>query len=307
VPGQQYVWTEYGTYMGPIIMILAAVGVVAAGAEGAWLTALLLFVLLLMCGHFASWAPWTILHAHVPPFKEMRVPSRFRATVSMFLAAFAGIAVQKLSRAFVRHVPSRTWSDALRVTVVAIALIGVGDIISVGLTTIEPFLTSAPEAPQQPSTRLYYGGPGLAPFIDQPKQNRGELQCWDEWGFAQGSHVWEGDVPQARAEDDAIAVEVANRTQNTITVEVDVKRPGRILLNTVYDDDWKTDAGKTVNESQQLAIDLTQTGRYTVHAKCWPRLFTLGCFLTILGLAGTIAWFARDAKRRKLAAARPAP
>jgi hypothetical protein len=293
------VWTEYGTYMGPIVFALAIVGVVAAGAEGAWLTALLVFVALLMCGHFASWAPWSFLHAHVPPFKEMRVPSRFRASTSMFLAAFAGIAVHKLTHAFARRIPSRSWSDALRVGVVAVALIGVGDIIGVGLDVITPFFGMAPEAPVAASTRFYYGGPGLAAFVDQPRQNRGEFSCWDEWGFGQGAHLWEGDVDQARAMDDAVVVEVANRTQNTFTVDVDVKRPGRVLFNTVYDDDWKTDTGKTTNVDNQLAVDLDAPGRYRVHVKCWPRTFDVGCVLTVLGIAGTIAWFVRDTKRRK--------
>jgi hypothetical protein len=295
------VWTEFGTYMGPIILLLAVVGVFAAGLEGAWMTVLLALVFALMCGHFARWAPWELLHAHVPPFKEMRVPSRFRAATSMFLAAFAGIAVHKLSRALSRHVPSRSWSDAMRVTVVAVALLGVGDIISVGLDVMEPFFGMPPEAPVAASTRFYYGGPGLAAFVDQPRQNRGEFGCWDEWGFGQGSHLWEGDMPQARAVDadqGSVTVEVANRTQNTFTIEVDAARPGRVLLNTVYDDDWKTDVGKTVNVDNQLAIDVPQ-GRSKLSVRCWPRTFTLGCVLTLLGIAGTIAWFVRDAKKRR--------
>ena len=302
VPGQQYVWTEYGTYFGPILLALAVVGLFAAGLEGAWMAALLAFAALLMCGQFATWAPWTILHRHVPPFKEMRVPSRFRASVSMFLAAFAGIAVHRISRALSKHGPSRSWSDAVQVTLVCVALLGVGDVVSVGLDVIAPFFGMPPERPVAASTRFYYGGPGVEAFVDQPRQNRGEISCWDEWGFGQGSHLWEGDVPQARAVADAVTVVVANRTQNTFTIDVDAKRPGRVLLNTVYDDDWKTDLGTTVNVDNQLAIDLPLAGRFKLHVRCWPRTFDVGCVLTVLGFAGTTAFFLRDHRRRRWSA-----
>jgi hypothetical protein len=299
VEGQQYVWTEFGTYMGPIIVALALVGVVLAlaGGDAAWMIPLLLFMGVLMCGHFAKWSPWTFLHAHVPPFREMRVPSRFRAEVSMFLAAFAGLAVQKLGRGARRVLSSSSWADATKTIVLCVALLGVGDVVSVGLTVMEPFFVSPPEVPVQHEARFYYGGPGMASFLDQPRQNRGEFSCYDEWGFGTGSHLWEGDLPQARAEDDGSVVEVANRTQNTFTIDVDVKRPSRILLNSVYDDDWKTDVGKTTNESQQLALDLPQ-GHWRVHVKCWPRTFVLGVVLTVLGIAGTIAFFVRDRRKK---------
>ena len=298
VPGQQYVWTEFGTYMGPIVIALALAGVLLGGAETLWLFVLMMCMGVLMCGHFSKWSPWTVLHAKVPPFKEMRVPSRFRAETSMFIAAFAGIAVARLTALTKRFLPSRSWGEGAKTAIVALALIGVGDIISVGLTVIEPFFASPQPLPiVVQSPRLYYGGAGLAPFLDQPRQNRGEFSCYDEWGWGQGSHLWEGDVPQARAEDDGAVVDVANRTQNTITVDVTATRPSRILLNTVYDDDWKTDVGKTVNESNQLAIDLP-AGHWQVHARVWPRTFTLGVALTAMGMVGTLAFFVWDRRKR---------
>ena len=300
VPGQQYVWTEWGTYLGPIVLALGLLGIVAGGVETAWMAVLLALAFLLMCGHFAKWAPWSLLTAHVPPFKEMRVPSRFRATVSMFLAAYAGIAVDRLLAAAQRFVPSRPWSRATQTLVVAIALLGVGDIIGVGIDTIPQFFTSAPLTKQVPSPHFYYGGPGLASFLDQPAQNRGELSCYDEWGFGQGSHVWEGDQSQARATDDGATVELARRTQNTFTIVAVAKRRGaRVLLNTVYDDDWKTDVGKTVKVDNQLAIDLPEAGRFHIHAKARPRTFVAGAILTFLGIAGTVGFFVWDARRRR--------
>ena len=300
VMGQQYVWTEWGTYLGPIVLTLGLLGFVVGGAETAWMAALLGLAFVLMCGHFSKWAPWSLLTAHVPPFKEMRVPSRFRATVSMFLAAYAGLAVDRLLTAVKRLVPSVPWSRAMQTLVFAIALLGVGDIIGVGIDTIPQFFTSPPLSKRQPAAHFYYGGYGLAGFLDQPAQNRGELSCYDEWGFGQGSHLWEGDQPQVRTTDDGATIEGASRTQNTFTVDGVAKRPGvRVLLNTVYDDDWKTNLGKTVNLSNQLAIELPVAGRFHIHAVDRPRTFVVGAILTVLGIAGTVAFFIRDTRRRR--------
>ena len=297
VPGQQYVWTEFGTYMGPIVLAFAVVGVFVAGARRAWLVALLAFSGVLMIGHVSKIAPWSFLSAHVPPFNEMRVPSRFRAEVSMLLAAFAGIAVERLSALTRRVVPSDRWAEASRTAIGFVALIGVGDVVSVGQTVIEPFFSSAPAAPTViPSARLYYGGADAAAFIDQPRQNRGRIACYDEWGFGEGAQLWEGDVPQARAVDDGAVVEVANRTQNTFTIDVLATRPARILLNSVYDDDWKTDVGAVVKQSNQLAIDVP-SGHHRVHVRCWPRTFNVGVALTLVGVIGTAAWLMRSRRR----------
>ena len=302
VIGQQYVWTEWGSYLGPIVLTLGLLGIVVGGAETAWMAALVAFAFVLMCGHFAKWAPWSLLTAHVPPFKEMRVPSRFRATVLLLLAAYAGIAVDRLRLAARRWVRSRPWSGALQTLVLAIALIGVGDIIGVGIDTIPQFFTSPRLTEPEPAAHFYYGGPGLAGFLDQPAQNRGEISCYDEWGFGQGSHLWEGNRPQARATDDGAIVEAANRTQNTFNIDVVAQRPGaRVLLNTVYDDDWKTNVGRTVNLGNQLAIELPVIGRFHIHAADRPRTFVAGAILTVLGIAGTIAFFVRDARRRRRA------
>ena len=300
VHGQQYVWTEWGAYLGPIVLTLGLLGIVAGGAETAWMAALLGFAFVLMCGHFAKWAPWSLLTAHIPPFKEMRVPSRFRATVLLFLAVYAGVAVDRLLTAVQRLVPSRPWSRATQTLVLAIALLGVGDIIGVGIDTIPQFFTSAPLTKPEPAAHFYYGGPGLAGFPDQPAQNRGELSCYDEWGFGQGSHLWQGDLPQARATDDGVTVEAVSRTQNTFTIDVVAQRPGaRVLLNTIYDDNWKTSIGRTVNLANQLAIDLPEAGRFHVTARARPRTFVAGAMLTVLGIAGTVTFFVRDARRRR--------
>jgi hypothetical protein len=298
VPGQQYVWTEFASYLGPIVLALALVGVVAAGLESAWLLALLLLAGALMLGHFGAYAPWSILNAHVPPFKEMRVPSRFVASVALILAAYAGIATDRLRALAERWVPARRAGVAVGTAVVFVALLGVGDILSVGIDVTAPFFTGPPETRDlAASTRLYYGGKDIAYYIDAPRQNRARFDCREEWGFGAGAPLWEGDVPQARpAPGQAAVVEVANRTQNTFSLDADVAQPSRVLLNTAYDRGWTSSVGTPVELDKELALDLPP-GRYEVKVRYWPRTMTAGIFINVLGLLGVVAYLARRGRR----------
>ena len=97
-----------------------------------------------------------------------------------------------------------------------------------------------------------------------------------------------------------MTVEAVSRAQNSFTIDVVAQRPGaRVLLNTVYDDNWKTSIGRTVNLANQLAIDLPEAGRFHVTARARPRTFVAGAMLTVLGIAGTVTFFVRDARRRR--------
>jgi hypothetical protein len=298
IAGQQYVWPEFGAYLGVILVVLAVAGIIYAGRRRIWMLALLLLMVALMFGHAGTWAPWDILHGHVFPFKEMRVPSRFRFEVTMFLAAYAGIAVDGLSRTGER-VLGLTRGSAVRVAVCALALIGVGDMMGVGIDWFRVTFRNAPEQrPLVASQRLYFGGPGLADFIDQPQQNRGRTDCWDEWGFGAGAPLWHGDVPQARSGDPNVVVEVANRTQNTFTIDVDAKRPGRITLNSPYDRGWQTDVGTTGEQNKVLVLDVPE-GRQRIRIVYRPRWFGAGVAVSILGTLGVAAWVVWQRKRRR--------
>jgi hypothetical protein len=299
VVGQQYVWTEYASYVGPICLGLALLGVLLAGLEYAWMAALLVLSALLMCGHFSHWAPWAILKGHVFPFKEMRVPSRFLIEVTFFLVSFAGIAVDRLALRLSRWVRRPEWTLAIRHAAVAMAIVAAGDVIGVGIDTFPPFFTSSPEVSVTPSVRLFFGGSDQAGYLDQPRQNRGRLDCWDEWGFGAGAPLWQGDVPQARAATDAVKVEVANRTQNTFTLDIDAKAPGRVLVNSTFDRGWRPDFGKALEVDRQLAIDVPEAGRRRIHVKYWPRTMNAALLLTVAGVGFVVYFFVRDRRRRR--------
>jgi hypothetical protein len=296
VPGQQYVWPEFGDYIGPLLLLLAFVGLATAGAQNAWLTALLGWAFLLMLGHFGKLAPWSILKGHVYPFTSMRVPSRFVSAVSMWLSLFMGIGIDRVSAWGGRVFRNRQWSDALRTAVLAIALIGVGDVVAAGIVWTAQGYPSSAEGSPAPSPRLYHGGPGISGFIDEPKQNRGRLECWEEWSFSGDAPFWAGDVPQVRAKDGAATIGEVVRTPNTFTFDVDATAPARLLVNSGYDRGWRTNVGELTSESKLLVLDVP-AGHNHVVVKYWPHGLTLGMWLTGLSVLGIAAWFVRERRR----------
>ncbi len=298
LPGQTYVWPEYATYFGPLLVAVAVVGMIAGGLESFWLFALMLLSLALMWGHFHRFAPWHLLKSYVFPFKEMRVPSRFGVEVSLFLAAFVGLAIDRLPRQLARFGQVDAGKMARGMALV-VALVGIGDMMGVGIDWFRVCWYNPPLARPVPSPRLYFGGPGLASnFVDQPAQNRGRIACWDEWGWNNGAALWEGDVPQAKAANDAVVVTGVSRTQNTFTIEVDANRPGRVLVNSTYDKQWRSDVGQIENQDNLLVVDVPE-GHSVMHLRYLPRLFWPGVGLTLLGIAATAGLFVFASRRER--------
>ncbi len=301
VEGQSYVWPEYMAYTGRLVLVFAAVGVVLGGAETLWLVILAGFAFSMMVGHVRPWAPWAYLKAHVFPFKAMRVPSRYRISFTFFVATFVVVALERAPVLFRKLRFASHLRLSFRAVLVSIALLGAGDVLGLTTDLVGTKFGNSNQAVVDPSPRLYLEGPGLASFIDQPRQNRGRLQCTDSWPFTEGAPLWVGDVPQARAKDPGVAtVTDIRRTQNKMFLTVDAKQPTRVLLNLPYERGFRTTVGVLVDDAKQLALDLP-AGHHRVRVFYWPPLLTKGFVLTGFGLLGSLAFLFRAPLRRVLA------
>ncbi len=306
VVGQVYAWSEYDAYVGPFVLTLAVIGCLAGGLEGVWLAALLVYAFALMLGHAGPLAPWSILREHVYPFKQMRVPSRFNGEVTLLVAALAAIGVDRGAELAGRIFRSVRVRDATRGLALCLAFIGVGDMIAVGIEwTATCFMNPASDGDQiVESPRLYVTTVGLDQFIDQPRQGLARAECWEEWAFHEYAPLWLGDVPQARPMDPEVAtVDRVVRTQNTFSFDVNASRPTRILLNSGYDEGWRANLGIPVESAGGLLAVDVPSGWHYVKVKYWPRLLTLGFWLSGLSALGIAIFFVVDARWRRRARA----
>lgn len=292
-PPQQYLFGEYLSYIGWLGVALCLLGLVASASEMAWLYFVGLVLTILMLGHFSPNSPWSLLHAHVFPFKQMRVPARFRLLLMLPISIWIASGTERVPM-FIRRFSPR-WGSAVRVAMVGCALLCAGDVVGLGQEMIRVRFTDPPEQKVERSPNFYYGGPGLtADWIDQPRQNRAWLGCRSyEWSFGTDAALWEGDVPQARATDDGITVKSVTRTHNTFTVDAEVTKPSRLLLNSAYDIGWQSSVGSVVEVAPHtLGLDL-QPGHHTIRMRYWPQKMTLGVTLTSIGLLGSLLFLTR--------------
>lgn len=297
MPNHVYVWGEYAAYVGWLLLLLALAGIVLAGREKLWLAALLAIGIALMIGYQGPLSPWGILNKYVYPLKEMRVPSRFNAQASFILLAYAAIATDRI----VALVPKladrvaklpRAAVPVLQAIVPMFAILGAGDVLGHGLNLAHEYPTGAPmRTGIRPTPRIFYGGADSVGYIEQPQQNRGRLACYEPWAPYEGAPLWEGDLPQAKGTTPGIVVSNVTRTQNTFELDVQADAPGRVLLNSSFDLNWRSSAGTPVEQNKQLALDVP-AGVHHVRMYYRPRLLILGALVTAASIAAVV-WFLR--------------
>jgi len=300
VSGQHWGWFEYGDYLGPFLLGLSLLGIALAGTQNLWLLALLVAGTALMAGHQGPYWPWAVLNGHVFPFKQMRIAARFNDWVTLCLAPFAGIGIDAAARLARRGLRSPAGAEALAAALLALGLIGVGDLVGVGVDQCRRSFTGVPAAQHvTASPRFYVGGPDVASFIDQPAQNRGGTDCWEEWAFHRDAAIWTGDVPQARADDPAVTVANVVRTPSTFSFDVGSPgRPAHVWLNSTWDAGWRATTGTVADDAGRLSVDVP-AGEHRVIVRYWPLGLTFGLTLSGLAIVVLIALFVRDRRRRR--------
>ncbi|MBX3191910.1 MAG: hypothetical protein KF819_33275 [Labilithrix sp.] len=303
LPDQQYVWGEYAAYIGPIVLVLVLAGYVMALAEETWLAFLGLVVFVLMLGHFAELAPWSLLKKSVFPFKSMRVPARFRLVLHGFLAAYVALAIDRIPARVRKALGPRPAAHATRAILIGAALVGVGDVMSNAADIVDVRFRQPPPQRVEVSPNLYYEGPGLAADIDQPRQNRGRIACADAWVFNHGA-VWGGDVPQVKIEKiegqpDAGVIVASRRTPSTFTFKVKLDRKARVLANTNFERGWRASAGDVLNDGGLVAVELPP-GEHDVRLEYWPKGLTAGFAASGAATLGLVLFLIRRRRARRV-------
>jgi hypothetical protein len=295
---QKYHWNEYGAYFGPVLLFIAMLGIFVSDASTGWLVMLLALSGSLMMGHLSSFAPWHLLKSYVFPFQAMRVPSRFVADASLFLAAFVGLALDRIPPLARQRFADAPWTRHVRAGLLVIAALGVGDVMSVGTSFIdENGFHEPPESHPDPSPRFYLGGEGLGKLIDLPEQNRGRVQCSDDWSTQAGAPLWEGDVPQAKAANEGATVVEVSRTQNKFALDIEATRTSLVRLNTNYDSGFRSNAGKLVSYKKELALEVSP-GRHHIVVEYWPRWLTAGIVMTFVSMVLVVLFFVREQRQK---------
>lgn len=281
--GHEYVWAEYGTYIGWAALLVALAGAAAAWRRGR--RRLVLGALLFggfTLGYASSWHPWAILH-ELPPFDSLRVPSRFAVLFTFYLGLLAATALEALREGIAgwRLRPGLDWTR-LALPWLLVAVIA-ADIAASNMPTIDRW-RGGPLPAEMLRDRHYHLLPEsrYGSYASFPAHGVSSRGCYTGMEYRAASGLWEGDVPQVRIAGAAGELHGEGRTANTLWAEVTLEAEGTIVFNQTWAPGWRTSAGTVEKDRGGRITVKLPPGRHRVELEYVPtHLWT--------GLAGSLA------------------
>lgn len=298
----EYVWPEYGTYVGWGVVILAGIGILLA-----WRTQRkhLVFGLLvfggLVAGDHGPYSLWSLLHK-LPPYDSLRVCSRFAVFLSFYLALLAGLSHEYLhsrwdSLRLVQSVP-RVRKAAAWLVVLALTI----DIFIVNLP-INNRWKRAPIADSKTPYEKYHLTNQLSYgrwYASFPSLNVGTPLCYGGMNVKVAKGLWLGRRPQARITGTSGIVHDWGRTTSTAFAEVTLHGDGRVIFNQNWAPGWQTSVGRISKDRGRLTVDLPK-GRHRISLEYFPSTIPIAVGISLLGIIAAIAvflWINRISFRR---------
>lgn len=294
--GHQWVWPEYGAYVGYAALGLAAIGLVVLALETARLRPprprIELAVLVLGAILFTAMAqgnagphhPWPLLQ-ELPFYRSIHVPSRWRVMILWHVAILGAFTIDAIERS-TRGIDLRRPWQRVAAALPIVLLVGVtADVWSVSWTVLDRWNGPAiGEAAPEPHFHLVAGGNYFGDYANYPSENVGTRECYDPIPWDVSTALWLGDAPFARVATLAEGqVLDSGRTSNTLWAEVDLQTPARVIFDQNYFADFVSDRGTVVDDMGRTAVDLP-AGRQRVTLRYAPRDLPYVVATTMVGL-----------------------
>ncbi|MCS6858427.1 MAG: hypothetical protein NZM37_11995, partial [Sandaracinaceae bacterium] len=305
-PPHPWVWAEYGTYVGWGTLGLVAVGIALSVWRRNWLIVggFFLFLAFSMGHHGPLW-PASLLRK-LPAFSSLRLPSRWQVVCTLYMAILAGVAVSRLEHWLAR----KRWSvdaDWLRPLLPWAIAMGIAvDIYSVALPIVNRWDGDwvgymPPETPHLTDSKAY-----LEEYANYPARNISTVECYDPVPWKRSHALWTGPVPQVRfAEPDGVTMREGDvlhfydRTNHTVTIDVEMRKPGVAIVNQNHEPQWHASKGEVVASEGRLAVRLPE-GRHRVVFRFEPDDLPYSVYLSLVGLCIGGALLFLESRRRGL-------
>lgn len=304
-----WVWAEYGTYVGWGVLVLCAIGIVIALRERQLLVlgGALFFLAFTMGYHGPLW-PSSILHS-LPFFSNLHLPSRWQVLCTFYMSLLAGAALTRFEARVgtVSFARDAAWVKPLVPWVLALAI--TADIYVVALT-----ITNRWDGPRignvvMESPHLVRSGNYHAEYSNYPARNVGTTECYDAVPWPRSQSLWSGQVPQVRfAERDGRprttdVLHAYARTNHTVTVDVEMRSEGRVIVNQNFENQWHASTGRAFADEGRLALILP-AGRHRVTFRFEPDDLPYSALASVLGLVLSGLLWVFGKRRTRLQATR---
>jgi hypothetical protein len=295
IPGGRWGFFELGAYLSPAAAALVATGIGASPRKVfPWLLVGVLFFALSIGGP-ASWYPWSLLH-HLPLFSAERVPQRCMVGFILAAGVIAAEGADYLSRRM--ELIGTALASALIVAAVVDAWFvnrpnldtpaeaeaprNFGESLAGTRLSGLPSTTSA-----SPHFRQFYGSPWE--MVGTAESNMGAVFCNEGMtdfyditrrsvvGFNQAGYFGEQFLNRPGS------VTLRRWTPNILSFDVDTPTSNLLMVNQVYDPNWRIarGSGETVSAEGLIAARLPLGRQHLVLAYRSPA-FTVGALITLV-------------------------
>lgn len=310
--GHEYVWAEYGAFIGVLALSLAALGLAVAWRKRSWVLAGAVFFGAMTLGNVSPLHPWALLH-HLPFFDSLRVPSRFAVLLTFYLAFAAALGSDRILT-LLR--PRAGWATRVLAWLVPLAL--TAEMLTAHAPTLDrwtnPPLEDLPDTGGYRVTSMveYHG------FASFPARGVSTRGCYTGMSYAAAPGLRVGRVAQASAAPGS--ARVVGRTANHIALAVDdAGSDGALLLNQTWARGWVSSAGQVrAGRDGRIRVEGLPEGAHDVVLRYVPESLAPAAATSLFGLVvlfcllvpGPLRRGARrlvEGRRRFSAKERPAP
>lgn len=295
IRGASWGFFELGAYLSAAAMALASIGIVASPRRVLpWLLAGLLFFALSMGGP-SPWYPWALLH-HLPLFSAERVPARCLMGVILAVGVMAGFGTDFLSRRL------GLFGAILGSALIAAAVVDAWIVNRPNLNT--PAEAAAPRTfgealegsrlsglpptvSASPQFRQFYGSPWE--MVGTAESNMGALFCnegmTDFYDVSRRSVVGFNE-PGYFGEQFLVhtgTMILRRWTPNVLDYDVDTPANNLMVVNQVYDPNWRVveGSGKVVSAGGLVGVRIPP-GRQHLKLAYRSLAFVAGLIITFL-------------------------
>ncbi|MBN1655481.1 MAG: hypothetical protein JXA30_17070 [Deltaproteobacteria bacterium] len=277
----EYVWPEYGAFVGWGVVALAALGIVSVWKTRYrhWVIGLVFFGFL-VAGYQGAYSPWPLLH-RLPPYDSLRVNSRFMVFVTFYLALLSALGLRRMTDWLDRPNMIRLKQTAPWLIVLAVTI----DIFAVTLPINNRWKRDPIEQVTKPAERYYMTDehPYGRWYASFPRMGIGTERCYEAMNITVASGLWSGDQPQARIAGTSGIVHDWGRTTSTAWAEVTLNGDGRVIFNQNHAPGWRSSVGRVVQDNGRIAVDVRK-GRHRIELDYLPPTFKTSIATSLFGL-----------------------
>lgn len=248
-----------------------------------------LFFLLAM-GNFFPLSPWSLLQK-LPVLRDLRVPSRHLVLVTLTLALLAGLGWDALRE---------RWPRARPFFLLLLGLCAL-DGMTYSAQRYRHVFTVGLDPSRGRTVPFYFIEGDWRTMREDVFAGHGTLHCDEEAPLQRAESLDVGEVPQERLLDPSAGEVLAARfSPDRRVVKLRLEKDTLLLVNSNWNEHWKTDRGRVVPVAGRLAVDLkAMPGEQVVTLRYAPRSFAIGAAVSALGLPLLLALFLYQRRRRR--------